>query len=235
MKVSIVIPAHNEERIIAATVENAKKIRYPDYEIVVVNNASSDNTASAARATGVKVVDEPRKGLLFAREAGRRAASGEIIANLDADCLPDPEWLARAIPLFKNPKVVGVSGGYDYRDAPPLVRYFFLFIQRFIFVPGNALFNVFGVGGILCGGNNLLRASALEAIGGYDTSILFYGEDADTAKRISKVGKIMYTDKLTIPSSGRRFRAQGSFKTIGKYTVMFFKNLVGMELKNTAE
>lgn len=235
MKVSIVIPAHNEEKVIAQTIENAKRLRYPDFEIIVVNNASTDNTSALARQTGVRVVDEPRKGLLFAREAGRLAARGEIIANLDADCMPDPEWLSRALPLFENPRVVAAGGGYDYHDAPKAVRHFFLFVQRFLFVPANILFNLLHIGGVLAGGNTFLRASALKQIGGYDTSILFYGEDADTAKRISRIGRIIYTDRLTIPSSGRRFHKQGSLKTIGLYTLMFFKNLLGFKLKNTAE
>lgn len=73
----------------------------PADEIILVDNASTDRTASLARAIpGVRVVHEPRKGLVHAREAGRRAASGDILAYLDADCRAPFRWLERVTGQF---------------------------------------------------------------------------------------------------------------------------------------
>ena len=88
MKVSVVIPAHNEEKNIAETIQALLAQDYSDLEIIVVNNASSDRTEEVAKGFmevgpyQVKVVYEPKKGLLSARERGRKEAEGLIIANI---------------------------------------------------------------------------------------------------------------------------------------------------------
>src|SRR5689334_20387724 len=100
MKISVIIPAYNEEQALAATIQSVLDQNYPNFEIIIVNNASSDNTQEIAQRFPVKVVLEPRKGLLYARERGRKEATGEIIANIDADCLPKSNWLSSGIKLF---------------------------------------------------------------------------------------------------------------------------------------
>ncbi len=81
----------------------------------------------------------------------------------------------------------------------------------------------FNLGGMIVGGNVLIRASALESAGGYNTSILFYGEDTDTAKRISKHGKVIFDPKFTVKSSARRFKEEGDLKIMLTYFFHFFK------------
>ena len=104
MKVSIVIPAHNEESCIEETLRCVLRQNYPDFEVIVVDNNSQDRTAELARGMGVKVVHEKNKGTQWARECGRLASTGEIIANLDADCLPETDWLQRGVKHFSNKK-----------------------------------------------------------------------------------------------------------------------------------
>src|SRR3989344_7819751 len=87
-RVAIVIPAHNEGETIGAVVRAALAQEYPDFEVIVVDNASDDDTGAHATQAGARVVREDRKGILFAKEAGRKAATGEILAGLDAECVP---------------------------------------------------------------------------------------------------------------------------------------------------
>ncbi len=89
MKISFVIPAYNEQDFIGPCLESVMRELGTiecDAEVIVVNNASTDATRERALAVpDVRVVDEPQKGLVRAREAGYLASSGELIANIDSD------------------------------------------------------------------------------------------------------------------------------------------------------
>ena len=223
MKVSIVIPAHNEEEYLAETLAAVCALDYPDFEVIVVDNASSDGTSEIARTFPVKVVHEEKKGLLHARERGRKEATGDIIANIDADCRPSLDWLTKSVHHFKNPIVVAVSGPYDYHDGSKFFRAGSFFLQKYIYSMMSAMLRTFKGSGILIGGNTLIRAKTLSEVGGYDTSILFYGEDSDTAKKLSKKGRIVYSPKIQMKTSARRFQEEGIIRTGAKYFYYFFK------------
>lgn len=225
MKVSIIIPAYNEESCIKETLQCVFKQNYPDFEVIVVDNNSTDKTADIAESMGVVVLSETRKGTQWARECGRAVATGEIIANLDADCLPNPDWLQNGVKHFSNNKVVAVGGPYDYYDARKSFRIFSLVFQKTIYRLFNFLMQKFNRGAVLIGGNVFLRSETLEKIGGYNTDIVFYGDDTDTAKRMSKEGIVVFDTKLVIKTSARRLKSQGSFKISIIYIYHFFKTL----------
>ncbi len=229
-KVSIVIPAHNEEESIAATLRAALAQEYPNYDVIVVDNASTDRTADVARAYGsdsrLRVVREDKKGLLHARERGRieamKGGSG-IIVQMDADCLPDSQWLARGADHFQVADVAAVAGPYDYYDGNPVFRAVSLASQKYVYRGMSAFLQMLDKGAVLIGGNSFIRASALERAGGYDTSILFYGEDTDTAKKVASQGRVVFDPKLAIKTSARRFKAEGTFKIAALYLFHFFR------------
>lgn len=226
MKVSIVIPAYNEEHHIAAAITAALSQTYPGVQVIVVDNASTDRTGEIARSFPVTVVREDRKGLLYARECGRCAAAGaDIIANTDADCIPDPDWIAAAVKHFEKESVVAVSGPCDFYDAQPLLRWFLRATFNYITRPLNDLMQlpIIHRRGYLNGGNNLVRSRVLEAMGGYDTSIAFWGEDVDTANRVSKYGRVVFDSKIVVRTSGRRFANQGVLKTFYRYIIEFLR------------
>ena len=81
---------------------------------------------------------------------------------------------------------------------------------------------VFHVGAMIQGGNFVVRRSALEAIGGYNTAIDFYGEDTDIARRLSKKGRVKWTFRLPIYSSGRRLMEEGIVRVAARYALNFF-------------
>ena len=123
MKLSFVIPAHNEEVNIGECLSSIlRELEGKPYtvEIIVVNNASTDNTGRIARRfPGVRVVDEPRKGLVIARQAGLTRATGDLVANVDADTRIPPGWIEKVLAEFeKDPKLVCLSGPFIYNPCP---------------------------------------------------------------------------------------------------------------------
>ncbi|MEI8327650.1 MAG: glycosyltransferase family 2 protein [Candidatus Taylorbacteria bacterium] len=230
MKVSIVIPAYNEEKTLAQTIEAALAQDYHNYEVIVIDNASKDRTSEVASHYNVKIFHEPKKGLLHARERGRNEASGQIIANMDADCIPDPTWLSRGMKHFiddHSGRVSAVTGPYDYHDAEWFFRHGSLLVQRYIYRPVAYTLQLPFIknGAVLIGGNNMIRVSVLKKTGGYNTALTFYGEDTDTAKRVADHGRVIFDPKLSMKTSARRFENEGFIKIEAKYLYYFFKTI----------
>lgn len=226
MKLSIIIPAYNEEsrigdclRSIEAEVGRANS----DVEIIVVNNASVDETKKIAESfRGVTVIDESQKGIVFARAAGFAASHGDLIANIDADTKMPQGWVTRVMKEFSdNDNLVALSGPYIYYDLSVFTRA----MVKIFYALGLIvhLFNqhVLRVGAMLQGGNFVVRRDALMRIGGYDTTISFYGEDTDIARRISRVGKVRWTFALPMYTSGRRLQKEGVLRMGIKYAMNF--------------
>lgn len=225
MKISFVIPAYNEEKNIVGCIESIRKeiVRTGcDAEIIVVNNASTDATKEKAQSVaGIVVVDEVRKGIVWARKAGFDASQGNLIANIDADNRLPQGWLSTVMLAFEDPKISALSGPVIYYDLPLYMR-----AATKLFLIGGYILNkvhgLFGVSSMLQGGNFVLTREALQDIGGYNTSISFYGEDTDIGQRVSKIGTVVWTFRLPIYSSGRRIQKEGLFRTGLTYALNFF-------------
>ena len=230
MKLSVVIPAHNEESLIGCCLNsilaemNGKNY---DMEIVAVNNASTDKTREIiASFPQVKLVDEPSKGLVKARRAGYLASRGELIANIDADTRMTPGWLDKVFKEFsKNNKLVALSGPFIYYDlskkARAEVRLFYY--AGFLTYLVNRY--IFKVSSMLQGGNFVVKRTAIEAIGGFNSEFDFWGEDTDLARRLVKVGAVKFTFDLQIYASGRRLEKEGIAKTGWLYTLNYFSTI----------
>jgi len=247
LKLSFVIPAYNEEDLIDKCLDSILKqaaSRPDDIEIIVVNNASTDRTREIALSfPGVIVVDEPKKGIVHARHAGFLASSSDLIANIDADTILTPGWIDKVLEEFsKNQKLVALSGPFIYYD---LSRIHNLLVRAYYYIgyPSYIVNHfILRVGAMLQGGNFIIKRAALEKIGGFDTNISFYGEDTDIARRIQKVGRVKFTFKLPMYTSGRRLKKEGILTMALRYPVNyiwvtffkkpFTKNYLDVRLKN---
>jgi len=215
MKMSFVIPAYNEEASIGACIRAVRRrVRAAgcDAEIIVVNNASTDRTGEVASAwPGVRVIFEPRKGLLHARQRGFEESRGELLACIDADTLVPRGWIEKGLRAFaRSPQLMCLTGPYMYHDLSPLVRVIvILWYMVSDLWAGYINQYIFRTGALIQGGNYIVRRSALEKIGGYDTSIAFYGEDTALARRLIPFGKVRFSFRLSLPASGRRLRKEG--------------------------
>lgn len=229
MTVTVIVCAYNEARLLSACLHSIKaQTRQPD-AIIVINNASTDDTAAVARAVpGVRVIDETRKGLVVARETARLAAATNVLAYMDADCRAPITWLERVMTrLEKSDAPVAVTGPYRFYDWDPMGRLLIRLYDYVVAPPTHTVVHhCFGLGAILYGGNFAVRASALEAIGGFDRNIEFHGEDTNLGRRLTKVGRVDIARDCWLWTSARRYREMGKGAVFGLYIRNFWSEIL---------
>jgi glycosyltransferase involved in cell wall biosynthesis len=218
MRISLVIPAYNEEAYLGGCLDSVLASGGRFHEIIVIDNASTDRTAEVARARpGVRVVHEATKGLLAARQRGYVEAKGDAVAYVDADTRMPKGWFDRAEKVLSaRPEVVSLSGPARYWDATPWQRLFLAFVWR---ISAPLAYRI--VGYMIYGAHFVVRKSALDAIDGFSRTIEFYGEDTDLARRLSRQGKVVFDMRFFIFSSARRFATEGMLRTNLVYVLNF--------------
>ena len=117
MKVSVVIPAYNEEKYIKKCLVSVTNQVVPADEIVVVNNNSTDKTVAIAKKFEVKIINEKKQGMTPARNKGFNEAKYEIIARCDADCIVPPDWIKIIKDNFEKRKIDALSGPVFFYDS----------------------------------------------------------------------------------------------------------------------
>ena len=140
--ITIVIPAYNEQDYIEYSLRSLTHQVYPRerYEILVVDNASTDCTAKIARKWGATVIPEARKGVARARQMGFMAAQGSLIASTDADTAVSPHWLAHiASAFYENPQLGGVYGPVYWPEAQPIDRWALQYPATWVLAASNRL------------------------------------------------------------------------------------------------
>ena len=237
MTISVIVCAHNEARYLSTCLHSVlAQSRVPD-ELIVINNASSDETGLvAASIPGVLVVDEPRKGLVVARETGRRRAQGDILIYLDADCRAPLTWIERVERRFDaDAELIALSGPYRFYDwdwwGRTLIRAY-----DFTLAPATQLLvkHVLRIGTIFYGGNFAVKREALEQIGGFDTSIEFHGEDTNLGRRLFAIGKVGLFHDCFLYTSARRYVAMGKGAVFRLYVRNFVSEVLHHRPKDTA-
>jgi glycosyltransferase involved in cell wall biosynthesis len=227
--ITVIVCAYNESQYLPACLHSLLAQSRPADEILVVDNASSDGTGTAARAiAGITVIDEATKGLVIAREAARRVAKGDILAYVDADCRVPLQWLERIEQRFqRQPALVAVTGPYRFYDWDLSGRTLLRAYDLLLAPPTHLLVHHgFGAGAILYGGNFAVRREALEQIGGFDRSIEFHGEDTNLGRRLTPLGRIAVAGECWIWTSARRYRSMGKRKVFGLYVRNFWSEIL---------
>ncbi|MFB2596668.1 glycosyltransferase family 2 protein [Herbiconiux sp. P17] len=121
--VSVVIPVKDDANRLSACLEALARQTVPPDEVIVVDNASTDATAATARAGGAVVVYERRQGIPQASATGYDAASGDVIARLDADSIPPAEWIEAVRRTFDEaPDFGAITGGATFSGGPRCLR-----------------------------------------------------------------------------------------------------------------
>lgn len=203
MKVSVVIPAYNEERRIGHCLKTVFSQTVPPFEVIVVDNNSTDDTVKIARDAGATVIVESKQGVTFARNTGFNRAKGDIIARTDADTIVPDDWIERINKHFESdPKLYAVSGPavFGISVFSPLLR-------LLVFEANKRIFGHYG----LFGPNLAIKKTAWEQI--KDDVCLDddkVHEDTDLSIHIGQIGKIGYDKHLKVRTSARRLRQSPS-------------------------
>jgi len=225
MKCTVVIPTYGRKEMLRRCLQAATRQDYADYEVIVVDDASPDDTGDmvATEFPMVRYIRQPEnRGPAAARNRGIALATGEVVAFTDDDCLVPPDYVRRLVEGYaRYPQVAGVGG---YLEAPEALMRTNVWAQYESYVTHR----IYGagpepyVGGFECpaGGTNSMsyRREALQAIGGFDEAFPWPGgEDADLKWRVVERGgrllyiplKVLHMQPYTWAQCWRQYRTHG--------------------------
>ena len=212
---SVIVPAHNEEQYIGKCLRAIRtaeeQTESGSVQIIVVANRCTDNTAEIAAQYGAEVIENQDKCIASIRNAGAKAAAGEILVTVDADTCIAPETFTEIRTLLESGRYIG--GGavptFDRASLGIAVSTFYVLLQM--------LPEIIRCRGMLSGAVFWCRKSDFDAVGGFDPSLVSL-EDLDFAKRLKQYGKERGkkygTLKSKIYTSARKFDQFGDWYLI---------------------
>ena len=183
-RISVVVCTYNGSRTIRDCLEGLGRLAYPDYEVIVVDDGSTDAAGAIASGYDVRLIQTANRGLANARNTGLQAATGEIVAYIDDDAHPDPHWLTYLAATFLSTSHAGVGGP---NIAPPGDGPIAECVARAPGGPVHVLVTDREAEHIP-GCNMAFRKSCLDAIGGFDPQFRTAGDDVDVCWRLQERG-----------------------------------------------
>ncbi len=182
--VSVVLCSFNGERTITDCLDGLARLDYPAYEMIVVDDGSTDRTAEIAARYDVRLIRTPNRGLSAARNEGLRAASGEIVAYIDDDARPDRDWLRHLAWTLVSTGHAGVGGP----NIPPRDDGFVADLVAL--APGGPIHVLRSddVAEHIPGCNFAFRRDALLSVAGFDPTYRIAGDDVDLCWRLQREG-----------------------------------------------
>lgn len=189
--VSILVPAYNEEKVIAQTISHLANLNYPSYEVIVIDDGSQDATAQIALASimlypqvSMKVVSKPNGGKSEALNFGIAFASGELILGVDADGRLHPDALTAGAKHFMDATVASVAGFVEVEGQS---TYLERFQQLEYMISLNFLrkaYSTLGIVPVVPGPVGMFRREALIQVGGLTHDHKIFAEDAELSLRL---------------------------------------------------
>jgi GT2 family glycosyltransferase len=183
-RVSVVICTYNGSATIRDCLDGLAKLEYPDFEVIVIDDGSTDGTGDLARAYDVRLVRTENRGLSAARNLGMELATGEILAYTDDDAYPDPHWLHYLVQAFRSGEYMAVGGP----NLPPPGDG--LIAEAVANSPGGPTHVLLSdrEAEHIPGCNMAFRTDALRELGGFDPQFRTAGDDVDVCWRIQQAG-----------------------------------------------
>ena len=205
--ISVIIPAYNEEAYLRRTLNAVNRQDYQPYEVIVVANGCSDQTAAIARGHCDKLILAPETGLSRARNMGAHAACGELLLFLDADTLLEWDALENVAQRFARKYAAGTLKGKPDSDR---------LIYRLIYATKNFMhrwsLHEGSSGVILCWKDDFL------AMRGFDEALELM-ENSDLINKLGTLGKYLYIEETAAITSMRRYEKRG----VGRAGKLWFK------------
>jgi GT2 family glycosyltransferase len=185
-RISVVICTYNGSATLGECLDGVLALSYPDFEVILVIDGSTDASAEIARARErVQSIETPNRGLSAARNTGLEAATGEIVAYIDDDAVPDPDWLTHLARAFAGGSYAAVGGPNVLPPGAGAVA------QCVANAPGGPTHVLISDRDAehIPGCNMAIRKDALESIGGFDPEFLVAGDDVDVCWRLLDSGQ----------------------------------------------
>jgi GT2 family glycosyltransferase len=205
---SVVICTHNGEATLTDCLEGVAALRYPAYETIVVDDGSTDATAAIAADAGARVISTPNRGLSAARNTGAEAARGDIVAYVDDDARPDPDWLTYLALAFARTSHAAVGGP----NLPPASDG--AVARAVADSPGGPIHVLLSdtEAEHLPGCNLAVRRDALLEIGGFDPRFRVAGDDVDVCWRLTDAGHTLGFHPAALVWHRRRASVRGYWR-----------------------
>lgn len=210
--VSVIVPAYNEEKYIAqCLLALTKQKTSHSYEVIVIDNASTDNTAQVAHTFPVKVIKEVRKGTGRARQTGIEHAKGDYLLSTDADTIVPANWIEEMTDELKHGHQA-VCGPMKIDEMSWISRRIVNMCQPLIARLYKQIYGHY----FLSGFNSGMSRKVIEKVGGYDVNLKSL-DDVEISQRISKIVKIKFLPNIVVTTSARRFKS-GLIRGLLDYT-----------------
>jgi O-antigen biosynthesis protein len=182
--ISVIVCTYNGSRTLRQCLEGLQKLNYPNYEVIVVNDGSTDHSSVIALDFKVRLISTENRGLSSARNTGLEAATGEFVVYIDDDAYPDPDWLAYVALSFKRFDYAAVGGPNVAPVGDGMVA------ECVVNAPGGPVQVLLNdrEAEHIPGCNMAFRKECLTKIGGFDPEFRVAGDDVDVCWRILQMG-----------------------------------------------
>ncbi|MGB9861629.1 MAG: glycosyltransferase family 2 protein [Candidatus Bipolaricaulaceae bacterium] len=207
--ITVVVPVLNEEEHLEACLRSLRAQSFREYELIVVDNGSTDGSLAIAQRYADRVLHEARVGPDWARHRGFMEAQTELLASADADTIYPEDWLATLVRALARKGVVAVFGPLAFKESP---RW-----RRELELAGYALltWSMYPLGVPLAGASNFgCRKSAYLAVGGFPPIAHLANADFRLVKRLARVGRVLFLPDLRAYTSNRTFAQLGPWRVI---------------------
>jgi glycosyltransferase involved in cell wall biosynthesis len=186
-KATVVVAAYNAASTLGECLSSLRELNYPDYETIVIDDGSTDSTSEIANQSGVRTIRVEHQGLAAARNAGVDAASGEVIAFIDADAGADRDWLYHLVETITRRDAAAAAGpnfAPDSQSSRAAAMAAAPGLPREVRAGDDRLAQ-------LCGCNMAITKAALLKAGGFDPMFITAGDDVDLSWRLAASGETL--------------------------------------------
>lgn len=226
-RVSVIVCSYNGGKTLDRCLESLRTLDYPDYEVILVDDGSTDDTPEIAeRHPWIRKIRQTNHGLSVARNVGAAAATGSVIAYTDSDCMADPDWLYYLVGTLLSGNYAGVGGP---NISPPAESWVQACVAAAPGGPSHVLLSDIEAEHIP-GCNMAFHKWAFDSVGGFDSEYRKAGDDVDFCWRLQQNAQVIAFSPSAIVWHYRRFTLTAFRKQQEGYgeaeSLLRFKHLI---------